>query len=96
MRIHQASACRIDFCHLAAGQIADHIKVVDHHVHEDAARLFNIGHRRSLRITRTHLHYIYFSDFPGCGRIVDSFMAFVKAAHKANLQLHPSLLNCPE
>ena len=91
--IGQDCACCGNFCDIAAGQIADHIKVMDHHVSEDAAGNCYIRHGRASGIAGADLDDIGLAQLAGSDYIADCLVASVETADKTDLQLDTSLGN---
>ena len=82
-----------NFHNIAAGQIADHIKVVDHHVGEDTAGNSDIRHGRACGIAGADLDDIGLAELAGSDDVTDSLVASVKAADETDLELDAGLLD---
>ena len=91
--IGQDCACRGNFRDIAAGQVADHIEVVDHHVSEDTAGNCYIGHGRACGIAGADFDDIGLAQLAGSDYIADCLVASVETADKTDLQLDTSLGN---
>ncbi len=91
--IGQDCAGRGNFRDIAAGQIADHIKVVNHHVCEDTAGNSDIGHGRTCGIAGADLDDIGLAELAGSNYVTDCLVASVKTADETDLQLDAGLLD---
>ena len=94
--VDQARADGADFGDLAAGQVADHVEIVDRHVDEDAAGHLDVGQRRSLRVARRDLDDLHVADAAALDDLVHVLEVAVKAAVEANLILHARALDLVE
>ena len=72
----------LDFC---AGEIADHIEIMNRHVEEDTAGNLYVIDGRRFRITGRDLDDLLLADFSGDDSIADSLEVVVKAAVEADL-----------
>ena len=86
-------ACCGNFCDIAAGQITDHVEVMDHHVGEDTAGNSYIRHRRASGIAGADLDNIGLAQLAGSDYIADCLVASVKAADETDLKLDTGLLD---
>ena len=77
-----------DFGHFATGQIADHIEIMDGHVHEDAARNLDIVHGLMVGVARGDLDDVGLAQTAGGNRVAHHFVVVVEAAVEANLELN--------
>ena len=89
--IGQDCACRGNFRDIAAGQVADHIEVVDHHVSEDTAGNCYIGHGRACGIAGADFDDIGLAQLAGSDYVTDCLVASVEAADETDLELDACL-----
>ena len=81
-----STGCR-NFCNIAAGQITDHVKVMDHHVGEDAAGNCYIRHGRAGGIAGSNFDNIGSAELAGSNYVTDCLVASVEAADETDLEL---------
>ncbi len=73
---------------LTARLVACHVKVVDHHVEEDAAADGDVCRRWGSRVAAGDLDDVHIPDLPLLNQVAHSLEVVVEAAVEAQLQLH--------
>src|SRR5690606_39662686 len=92
-RIDPHGGARVDFLDLAAHQEADHVEVVDHHVHEDAARHFDVLDGRRRGIAADDVDQMHVAQLTALDRLAHAGVGRVEAPVEAHEELHARLLH---
>lgn len=92
-RVNRYGTFSVNFFNFCAGEIADHIEIMDRHVEEDTAGYFNVCNGRRLRVTGRDFDDLLFADFACCNGIMNSFEVVVEAAVEANLVFEARLFD---
>lgn len=96
LRVNEAGADSGDFNSFRAGDVADHVEVMDHHIIEDTAGNSDIGSRGRLRVAGGNDNNVGIAN----GAVLDSvshrLVVVVEAAVEADLELDTLLFDLSE
>ena len=82
-----------NFLHLAACQEPGHIKVMDHHIIEDAAGNLHVSNRRGFWVPGADFDQVHLAHLAAAYHIIDGPVIVVETAAEAYLELHTGVLS---